>query len=634
MFERLMMASELTTAPVANGSFVEDVFSTYLYTGTGIGTTQTINNGIDLAGKGGMVWLKSRTESADHRILDTNRGAGNVICSNLSIAQVNESGSITSFGATGFSLGSNNGTNTSGQNYSSWTFRKAPKFFDVVTYTGNGTADRQIPHSIGAVPGCIIIKRTDGAKEWAVWHKNYTGPGLYLNSSIVYPGDTPQLATTQSATNIILSSFPTLLNASGASYVAYVFAHDPAADGMIQCGTFNTDASFNATVNLGWEPQWLLIKDVTGSLEWNIYDTMRGLSLNSFSALKPDTSGSEFVSTGGGLFPTATGFVNTNANSQSPLPASRTYIYIAIRRPMKTPTIGTSVFSPVAATQALNTTTPAISSVTTDLFISSGRDTSAVQFNVGDRLRGPPRLIAQQTTNESATSYLWDRQNGVAFSLNLTSSGPLIMYHFKRAPRFFDIVCYTGTNSNQMVSHNLGVIPELVIIKSRSAAYNWVVGHTDLGFSANQGLNLNTSDAKGADSPIQSATATQVQLLSGQAQQSGGTHVAYLFASCPGVSKVGSYTGNGTSQTINCGFTNGARFILIKRTDSTGDWYVWDTTRGIITGNDPHLSLNTTAAEVTTNDSVDPDSTGFIVNQVAATNINVTSATYIYLAIS
>jgi hypothetical protein len=114
----------------------------------------------------------------------------------------------------------------------------------------------------------------------------------------------------------------------------------------------------------------------------------------------------------------------------------------------------------------------------------------------------------------------------------------------------------------------------------------------------------------------------------------GTTNIAYLFASLPGISKVGSYTGNGSSQTINCGFTSGARFILIKRTDSTGDWYVWDTARGIVTGNDPHLSLNTTAAEVTSNDTIDPDSTGFIVNQVAATNVNVNTATYIFFAIA
>ena len=94
------------------------------------------------------------------------------------------------------------------------------------------------------------------------------------------------------------------------------------------------------------------------------------------------------------------------------------------------------------------------------------------------------------------------------------------------------------------------------------------------------------------------------------------------------------YTGNGSTQTIDCGFSTGARFVLIKRTDSIGDWYVWDSARGIAPANDPHLSLNTAAAEVTTDDSIDPASVGFSVNQVAATNINVTGGSYIFLAIA
>ena len=73
---------------------------------------------------------------------------------------------------------------------------------------------------------------------------------------------------------------------------------------------------------------------------------------------------------------------------------------------------------------------------------------------------------------------------------------------------------------------------------------------------------------------------------------------------------------------------------MIKRTDASGDWYVWDSLRGITSGNDPHLSFNKTDWEVTTDDSVDPDAGGFAVNQVAATNINVVGANYIFLAIA
>ena len=115
---------------------------------------------------------------------------------------------------------------------------------------------------------------------------------------------------------------------------------------------------------------------------------------------------------------------------------------------------------------------------------------------------------------------------------------------------------------------------------------------------------------------------------------SGRTYVAYLFATCAGVSKVGSYTGNGTTQTINCGFAGGARFVLIKRTDSTGDWYVYDTARGMTTLTDPYLLLNSNAAESATLGSVTTVTTGFAVNASILSAINTNSASYIFLAIA
>jgi hypothetical protein len=116
---------------------------------------------------------------------------------------------------------------------------------------------------------------------------------------------------------------------------------------------------------------------------------------------------------------------------------------------------------------------------------------------------------------------------------------------------------------------------------------------------------------------------------------SGQTYiVSYLFATLAGVSKVGSYTGTGTTLSIDCGFTAGARFVLIKRTDSTGDWYVWDTTRGIIAGNDPYLMLNSTAAEVTNTDYIDPLSSGFQISSTAPAAINASGGSFIFLAIA
>ena len=91
---------------------------------------------------------------------------------------------------------------------------------------------------------------------------------------------------------------------------------------------------------------------------------------------------------------------------------------------------------------------------------------------------------------------------------------------------------------------------------------------------------------------------------------SGHTYVAFLFATLDGVSKVGSFTATGNDVNVDCGFTNGARFVLIKRTNSADDWFVFDTARGIVAGNDKRLKLNATTAEATA-DNIDPLSSGF-----------------------
>jgi len=87
------------------------------------------------------------------------------------------------------------------------------------------------------------------------------------------------------------------------------------------------------------------------------------------------------------------------------------------------------------------------------------------------------------------------------------------------------------------------------------------------------------------------------------------------------VSKVGSYTGNGSNQNIECGFSNGAKFVMIKSLQS-GNWHIFDTTRGLVAGNDTHLRGNLTDAEVSTADSIDPYSGGFNVVQNATTDLN------------
>jgi hypothetical protein len=132
-----------------------------------------------------------------------------------------------------------------------------------------------------------------------------------------------------------------------------------------------------------------------------------------------------------------------------------------------------------------------------------------------------------------------------------------------------------------------------------------------------------------------SFTSTTFSIDNGAATNaSGGTYIAYLFATLAGISKVGSYTGTGTTLQVNCGFSAGARFVMIKRTDTTGDWYVWDSARGIIAGNDPYLLLNSTAAEVTNTDYIDPLASGFEISSTAPAAINASDGNFIFLAIA
>ena len=115
---------------------------------------------------------------------------------------------------------------------------------------------------------------------------------------------------------------------------------------------------------------------------------------------------------------------------------------------------------------------------------------------------------------------------------------------------------------------------------------------------------------------------------------SNDTYLAMLFASLDGVSKVGSYTGTGNNIDVDCGFAAGARFVLIKRTDSTGDWYFWDTVHGITSGNDPYSLVNTYDAQVTNTDYIDPLNAGFTVTSSAPADINASGGQYLFLAIA
>ena len=620
-------------------TYIEDVFSTYLYTGTG--ANQTITNGIDLSGKGGLTWIKSRTTAFNHTLVDTVRGATNLLVSNTTAAQATQANSLTAFTSTGFSIGAGSIVNYLADNIVSWTFREQPKFFDIVTWTGNSVAGRSIAHNLGSLPGCIIVKATSVAgQDWLVYHRSLSTNGYLLLNSTGAESVYPYVYNPTTTTFDVASSVAT--NGSGTTYVAYLFAHDAGGfgltgtDNVISCGSYTT-VSNAATINLGYEPQLILHKKSDGVGHWEINDNMRGLTVaGSVEArLFPNLSDAESDTNLFGV--TSTGFTSQQA--------SATYIYIAIRRgPMKVPTSGTSVFSPIYSAAAANTVLT--TSFPVDLQIPAYTGATIGRFVV-DRLRGvvttavdaatSPWMKTNATDAETTGFNITRAWDNTGYQIPQYLGGATTVYfNFRRAPGFFDEVCWTGTSADQTLTHNLQATPELIIYKARGATSNWYTAcaFTSSNYS-NLQLNLTSASSTVAYSgggPF-SAQPTSTQFSVGQFYNTS-TMVAYLFATLAGVSKVGSYTGNGTTQTINCGFTAGARFVMIKRTDSTGDWYVWDSARGIVAGDDPYLLLNSTAAEVTNTDYVDTAASGFEISSTAPAAINANGGSFIFLSIA
>jgi hypothetical protein len=176
----------------------------------------------------------------------------------------------------------------------------------------------------------------------------------------------------------------------------------------------------------------------------------------------------------------------------------------------------------------------------------------------------------------------------------------------------------------------------------------WVKGYWnyDLGapmyvyaapLGAGQSLRIDTTGAATADTTTWNNTApTAEEFQFNRGNVSGGApeyYRAWLFATLPGISKVGTYIGNGSEVTVDCGFSTGARFILIKASSGTGDWFVFDSARGIVagTGLDPALRLNITSAEITNTNYVGTHPSGF---QVFNAAVNTSGTTYLFFAMA
>ena len=632
------------------GLYVDDLFSTSLYTASG--STQTINNGIDLAGEGGMVWIKNRSGGSsftNHTIVDSERIGSNgykSLYTNLRDGQYTPSSSsmavVTSFNGNGFTRGGN--TNVSNGDNVSWTFRKAPKFFDVVVYNGSGPGtagnEQQISHNLGSKPGMIWVKRIDtGNNDWYVFTDIFDGTYDYtfLNTTNNFSG---------SSNNVFTASHFNVggqINDSGATYVAYLFGNDEQVFGangnesIIKCGSYVGTGNPHKVIDVGFEPQCVIFKNASTSgsgSNWYIMDTMRRLtSHNSHDEyIFPNTN--DGGNTASFMYPTPTGFGFT-ATGIGANQVNDTYIYVAIRRPHKPPTSATEVFD-IASASSYPVGSIIPCNFTPDYFFARNAGNGSTIY--AESRLSDKWLKTSNSSQENSTNYFeWDSPGGKVNLPTTSYNGNPIFYQFRRAPGVFDVCDYRGNGTYARPDLKVNMTPELVITKRKDSSSSWGV-HLASGGSAYR-MYFDNSAASGGSYDVPSAgTSGRIGMsasANGTWNVSGGEYTSLCFASVDGISKIGYFTGTGNNVNVDCGFSSGARFIMIKRIGGgTSNWYVWDKTSGIGSGNDPWFSIDS-GAEYTNTDYIDPLNSGFTVTSNAgSTVLNYPGSTYMFLAIA
>ena len=261
---------------------------------TGNGTSQSVINGPDMStGEyGGLVWIKSRDATSLHCLFDTVRGAGRRISSHATGSEVTDTDTLTSFNATGFSLGDDVKVNAGTEDYVAWCFQTQlqtagttnrnklyvahynPQMgFSIVGYDGDGVDGHEIPHHLGRIPELSLYKNRNAPKDWHCYSPLFDG-----NSDFLVLNSTAGINTT--TTGDIIPSDTTIKlgtatnnNATSSAIISYHFTSIP---GVSKIGKYIGTGNVGNYVDCGFKPAFLLIKRLDSTSSWVLQDSIRG----------------------------------------------------------------------------------------------------------------------------------------------------------------------------------------------------------------------------------------------------------------------------------------------------------------------------------------------------------------------
>ena len=316
-------------------------FNTKLYTGTV--SSQSITG---VGFQPDWVWIKYRSDIANHHLYDSVRGVQKRLNSNTTNTEATSINNLTSFDSDGFTIGTDNDINESGQTYASWNWlasnttasntdgsitstvsANTTSGFSIAKYTGTG-ANTSFGHGLGTTPAVYIIKRLTGANgTWLMYHQNLgIGYHLGLNNTTAQNANDATFAnnTAPDTSKIYLGSWGDL-NANGSDFICYSFAEKK---GFSKFGSYvgngSTDGPFIYT---GFRPAFVIRKRTDSADSWQMHDNKRDTFNVTYHRLLADDSGSEYTSTSNQLDFLSNGF-KCRASNAGANASGGTYIYM------------------------------------------------------------------------------------------------------------------------------------------------------------------------------------------------------------------------------------------------------------------------------------------------------------------
>ena len=305
--------------------------NTKLYTGTG--SSQNITG---VGFQPDWTWVKNRSDTYGHNLV--NSVTNTLMFSNANAPEEAIGNTVTSFDSDGFTVGTNAGVNANGQNLVAWNWLAAngttsntagsinstvsvntTAGFSIVTYTGNGSQPSTVGHGLGVTPQVVLVKPRSDAQSWCMYHESIGNTKVsYLDSSSASGSSVVWNNTSPTSSSFTVND--NQVNSNTNTYIAYCFAD---VQGYSKFGSYigngSADGSFIYT---GFKPSFVMFKNTSSALFWQIHDSARDPSNEVLKRLAPNSSDAEgsgsipidFLSNGIKLRTTATTWNESGSN--------------------------------------------------------------------------------------------------------------------------------------------------------------------------------------------------------------------------------------------------------------------------------------------------------------------------------